>query len=372
MARIELKNLYHKYDQGPIRSHKRNQPVEADSFALQHLDLVWEDGSANALLGPSGCGKTTLLNIISGLLTPTGGQVLFDGEDVTNKPCEDRRIAQVFQFPVVYDSMSVYGNLAFPLKNDGMPDASIKERVREIAEILEIDHLLSTGISRLTGADKQRVALGRGLVRPKPAAVLLDEPLTVIDPKQQWGLRRKLRQVQQQLGITMIYVTHDQHEALTFADQVTVMSDGNVVQMATPEELHNEPATPFVGYFIGSPGMNIFECDLTGGSFQAGPISVPISKGLRQKIEAHNGPYRVGVRPENLEVSTDKASDTNPFKVLTVENNGAYKIVTLEESGIRLKARVGESTVVLEDDLVWVRIPEEHIKVFKNDRRIDL
>ena len=227
--------------------------TENPKFAVQDINITYENGSAIALLGPSGCGKTTLLEIISGLRVPTKGQVLFDGEDVTQLTARKRHIAQVFQFPVVYESMSVYGNIAFPLQNDGMEKSQVSKRVHEVAEILEISNLLNLSVGRLTPADKQKVSLGRGIVRPDTAAVLLDEPLTVIDPKAQWGLRRKLKQVQKELNFTMIYVTHDQHEALTFAEKVTVMDVGNICQVATPKVLHEEPENTFVGFFIGSP-----------------------------------------------------------------------------------------------------------------------
>ena len=210
MARIELVDVWHSYEQAA-------GDAKSENYAVKEINVVWEDGSANALLGPSGCGKTTLLQIVSGLLQPTRGKVLVDGEDMTALRAKDRHIAQVFQFPVVYDSMNVYGNLAFPLVNDGVSSDRVKKRVHEVAELLEIEHLLNHGVTRLTPADKQRVSLGRGIVREDTGAVLLDEPLTVIDPKAQWSLRRKLKQVQQELDFTMIYVTHDQHEALTFA-----------------------------------------------------------------------------------------------------------------------------------------------------------
>jgi glycerol transport system ATP-binding protein len=239
MATIELKNIWHSYSG---LKEKSKDP----KYAVENINITYENGSAVALLGPSGCGKTTLLEIISGLITPTKGQVFFDGKDVTRLTARERHIAQVFQFPVVYESMNVFGNIAFPLQNDGLDSTLIRKRVYEVAEILEITSLLDFSVAKLTSADKQRVSLGRGIVRPDTAAVLLDEPLTVIDPKAQWGLRRKLKQIQKELNFTMIYVTHDQHEALTFAEEVTVMQVGKINQNGSPIELHEEPASTCV------------------------------------------------------------------------------------------------------------------------------
>jgi len=226
MARITLSDLRHSYI---------SNPVSDEDWALKQVDLNWEDGGAYALLGPSGCGKTTLLNIISGLLTASHGQVLFDGEDVTALPPEERKIAQVFQFPVVYDTMTVYDNLAFPLRNRGVPEDEVDRRVKEVAEMNDLTAVLGKRASGLTADGKQKISLGRGLVRTDVNAILFDEPLTVIDPHLKFQLRSKLKELHQRVANTMIYVTHDQTEALTFADKVVVMNTGEIVQIGTPE-----------------------------------------------------------------------------------------------------------------------------------------
>ena len=251
MARITLDGIAHAYD---ARSPN----------ALERLDHVWQQGRAYALLGPSGCGKTTLLNIISGLIAPAAGRVLFDGKDVTHLPTERRNIAQVFQFPVIYDTMTVAQNLAFPLKNRGVERGAIKKRVAEIAALLGLTEDLPRRARGTTSETKQRISLGRGLVRADVAAILFDEPLTVIDPSLKWQLRSKLKAVHRALDLLMIYVTHDQVEALTFADEVVVMKDGRVLQTATPARLFEQPEHTFVGYFIGSPGMNLVAADVEG------------------------------------------------------------------------------------------------------------
>ena len=259
MALIGLRDLAHSYRAAP------RPPEQAPGdWALQPLDLSWDDGGAYALLGPSGSGKSTLLNILSGLLTPSRGTLTFDGVDVTRQPAKRRNIAQVFQFPVVYDTMTVAENLAFPLRNRRLDATTIRDRVAKVADILDLTADLPRRASGLTADAKQRISMGRGLVRQDVAAILFDEPLTVIDPHLKWVLRRKLKQVHQELKLTLIYVTHDQTEALTFADRVVVMDQGAVLQQGTPQELFEAPAHAFVGHFIGSPGMNFLGLDPRG------------------------------------------------------------------------------------------------------------
>jgi glycerol transport system ATP-binding protein len=255
MAKITLRNLAHSY---------LPHPKSEKDFALKEMDHVWQDGGAYALLGSSGCGKTTLLNIISGLVRPSQGRVLFGDTDVTDAPTAARNIAQVFQFPVVYDTMTVRDNLAFPLRNLGKDAGYIAQRVDAIARMIGMEESLGRKAQGLTADAKQKISLGRGMVREDVNAILFDEPLTVIDPLMKWELRTQLKSLHRQFGHTMIYVTHDQTEALTFADKVVVMYDGRVVQMGTPEELFERPAHTFVGYFIGSPGMNLFDARIEG------------------------------------------------------------------------------------------------------------
>ena len=354
MAKIELKNIHHTY----ASSRDKN------AFSIDALSMTWEDGSANALLGPSGCGKTTLLNILSGLLVPKGGQVLFDGRDVTRSSPKERHIAQVFQFPVVYDTMTVFDNLAFPLRNSGHRDAQMRPRVEEIAELLGLHDILRERARGLTPALKQKISLGRGIVREDTAAVLLDEPLTVIDPKLKWDLRRMLRDVQRALNMTMIYVTHDQHEALTFADRVTVMNDGRILQTGSPQELHDDPATPFVGFFIGSPGMNILDAHGTETGVRVGDHTIPLSRSGEAGRPKTDQALRLGIRPEHVDVSAVSVPDALPCTVTIVEDTGAYKILSLAAEGLRFKARVPEDSPLREGDRAWTQFPEQQLKLF--------
>jgi len=330
MAKIRFKNVQHAYP-----PPKGQEPV----YALREVNQVWEDGSAYALLGPSGCGKTTLLNTISGLLTPSEGQVYFDDQDVTQLPTSDRRIAQVFQFPVVYDTMTVFDNLAFPLRNRGMAETAVKKRVHQIAEMLDLSANLKKRASGLTADGKQKISLGRGLVRSDVNAILFDEPLTVIDPHLKWQLRSKLKELHQQIGVTMIYVTHDQVEALTFANKVVVMYDGAVVQVGTPVELFNKPKHTFVGYFIGSPGMNFLPCKIDRGQpvFYNNLLSTayPVSNDLSGKIE-------VGIRPEFVEF----ADDGIPVVIEKIEDLGRYQVVTVKHESEVIKMVVDEEQTI--------------------------
>ncbi len=323
MARISLRNIRHSYVE---------EPAGEEDWALKSMSVDWADGTACALLGPSGCGKTTLLNIISGLLTPTEGEVLFDDRDVTSIPPDARNIAQVFQFPVVYDTMSVYDNLAFPLRNRGVDKETIDKRVREIANMLDLEATLFTRAAGLTADGKQKISLGRGLVRADVNAILFDEPLTVIDPHLKWMLRSKLKELHQQFGATMIYVTHDQTEALTFAEQVIVMHEGAVVQIGTPIELFERPHHTFVGHFIGSPGMNLLPCELDGETPEFAGHSIQTEHPIRLKTTPDT--LQIGVRPEfvkfaetGIEVDVTKVTDIGRHAI--VETRSGDNIIRL-------------------------------------------
>src|SRR5210317_2673448 len=323
MAKVTLKNLSHSY---------LNNPQKDSDFVITDVNIDWKDGGAYALLGPSGCGKTTLLNIISGLLVPTKGQILFDDKDVTNLSPVQRDIAQIFQFPVIYDTMSVYDNLAFPLRNRGLSENEIDAKVKEIGEMLELTPTLRNRASGLTADGKQKISLGRGLVRSDVNVIMFDEPLTVIDPHLKWILRSKLKELHQEVGITMIYVTHDQTEALTFADQVVVMHEGQIVQTGTPIELFEKPKHTFVGHFIGSPGMNILPCEIKNGQVNFEGKILPNNTSI---IKKNFNKTQVGIRPEfinfskeGIKVKIKRVSDTGRHKVIDTEcSSGSIKIL---------------------------------------------
>ena len=341
MAKISLQSIKHSYSDNPV--------ADAD-FALKEINTEWDDGGAYALLGPSGCGKTTLLNIISGLLIPTRGKVVFGAKDVTGTPTSQRDIAQVFQFPVVYDTMTVFDNLAFPLRNRGIEESKIKTRVSEVARMLDLEESLGRRASGLTADGKQKISLGRGLVREDVNAILFDEPLTVIDPHLKWLLRSKLKELHQQLGTTMIYVTHDQTEALTFADRVVVMYEGTVVQVGTPVELFERPEHTFVGHFIGSPGMNVLPCTVDSGSAYFGKCRIDTASNAAELTGGEG--VELGVRPEFVEFNESGV----PVELTKVDDLGRYRVVV---------ARHEQSTIkmIVDED---VQIPSESPKVAFN------
>ncbi|MCP3954911.1 MAG: ABC transporter ATP-binding protein [Desulfobacterales bacterium] len=334
MAKIEFKGVRHAYPP---------PPGEAPEYALKEVSQVWDDGGAYALLGPSGCGKTTLLNIISGLLTPSEGAVFFDDKDITHSPTTERQIAQVFQFPVVYDTMTVYDNLAFPLRNRGMAENDVDERVKRIATMLDLEDSLKQRASGLTADGKQKISLGRGLVRPDVNVIMFDEPLTVIDPHLKWLLRSKLKELHQQIGVTMIYVTHDQTEALTFADKVVVMYDGTIVQVGTPVELFDRPNHTFVGHFIGSPGMNVLPCECIEGHAFYGNHPVPTRSTIPESPE---GKLEIGIRPEFVSFTDDGGI---PVEVLKVDDLGRYQVITVSHQRDIIKMLIAEDEAVPSD-----------------------
>ncbi|WP_323017858.1 ABC transporter ATP-binding protein [Castellaniella sp.] len=358
MARIDL-DLAHSY-QRVVRS-------DAD-YALLPLKITFDDGGAYALLGPSGCGKTTMLNIISGLVTASHGAVRFDGADCTRATPQQRNIAQVFQFPVIYDTMTVGENLAFPLRNRKVPAAQVRERVGRIAEMLDLSSVLDQRAANLAADAKQKISLGRGLVRPDVSAVLFDEPLTVIDPHLKWELRRKLKQIHHELGLTLIYVTHDQVEAMTFADQVLVMARGRVVQQGTPAELFERPRHTFVGHFIGSPGMNLL------------PVERRADRSLwladqalagADALSLPDGPLTLGIRPEYLRVLPDAAAGTVPATVQRVRHVGTSQLISARVGGQELKAHIAPDAAAPESGAqVHLALLDPHTCFYQNEELI--
>ncbi len=354
MARIEL-DLAHAY---------RPDPKQDSDYALLPLKMTFEDGGAYALLGPSGCGKTTMLNIMSGLLAPSQGTVHFDGRDVTRASPQERNIAQVFQFPVIYDTMTVAENLAFPLRNRKVPQAQITKRVGEIAEILEMSGQLNQRAAGLAADEKQKISLGRGLVRPDVSAILFDEPLTVIDPHLKWQLRRKLKQIHHELKLTLIYVTHDQVEALTFADQVMVMTRGRAVQVGSAADLFERPSHTFVGHFIGSPGMNFLagRVDQSGFHCADACLQIPLGRVLPA------GELKIGVRPEYLVPASANTEGALPVVVSQMQDVGTHVMLSATFAGQPLKARLSsDAAQYAPGDTVWLKLMCEQTCFYKDE-----
>jgi glycerol transport system ATP-binding protein len=354
MAKITLSNLAHTYFP---------YPRGEQDYALKTIDLTWDDGGAYALLGASGCGKSTLLNLISGLRRPSQGRILFGDGDVTDAPTAERNIAQVFQFPVVYDTMTVRENLAFPLRNRGMKKDYIQSRVDQVAKMIGMEDTLSRKARGLTADVKQKISLGRGMVREDVNAILFDEPLTVIDPHLKWELRTQLKKLHQDFGHTMIYVTHDQTEALTFADKVVVMHDGRIVQVGTPEELFERPAHTFVGYFIGSPGMNLLDAVIDGNVAHVGEHEAP----LGARFGHLTGRTQIGIRPEHVTVSRTGGL---PATIMRIDDVGRHRILRAEVAGAPVAVVLPEGAALPADDSCHLIFQPEKIGVFADDWRM--
>jgi len=346
MAQIRVENLHKSFDQ----------------FAAVHdSNFTVEDGTFFALLGPSGCGKTTTLRMIAGLELPTSGRILLDGEDVTFLRAARRDIAFVFQLFALYPHMNVEQNVGFPLKCQGTPRREIKQRVRETARMLRIEELLSSKISKLSGGDRQRVALGRAIVR-RPKAFLMDEPLGALDAEFRHLMCGELRELHDRINATTVYVTHDQLEAMSMADRIAVMNAGKIEQIGTPQEVYDCPASMFVADFIGSPPMNFlpFEAGLRSGdrtiNFRNVSVAVPE---VREEHAA--GPLVLGVRPEHISFS-DAAVLRG--RIFGSEYLGTTQIITLDLEAGRVKARLPSSTPVQLGETVGVTFKSDSLALF--------
>jgi glycerol transport system ATP-binding protein len=358
MARIDLADLAHSYG---------GNDADIESFALKPVTMTWRQGGAYALLGPSGCGKTTLLNLISGILSPSRGKILFDGTDITQASTRERNIAQVFQFPVIYDTMTVGQNLAFPLKNRGVPKSEIDKRVAEIAGLLDLTPNLNHKATRLTADAKQKISLGRGLVRSDVAAVLFDEPLTVIDPELKWQLRSKLKALHRELDLTMIYVTHDQTEALTFADTVVVMHDGRVVQSGTPAELFDKPAHTFVGYFIGSPGMNIVPAEVRGHEARIDGHTITLARSYDALPQGAR--IEIGVRPEFVDIA-EPAAGLLAANIERIDDLGRIRFARVKVGDVKFAARV-PAGFSPSGSAIGLKFDSPHVHVYADSRLVE-
>ena len=343
-----------------IRVEKLRKAFQ-DFTAVEDSNFTIEDGTFFVMLGPSGCGKTTTLRMIAGLELPTEGRILLDGEDVTFHRAAERDIAFVFQFFALYPHMDVAQNIGFPLKCQGVSRDEIRKRVRETARLLRIEHLLASKVSKLAGGDRQRVALGRAIVR-RPKAFLMDEPLGALDSEFRHLMCDELRELHDRVAATTIYVTHDQHEAMSMADQIAVMNRGIVEQIGPPQEIYDRPANMFVANFIGSPPLNFVPFE---GVLRRGESSVSIRDASIAVPEVHEdaarGPLALGVRPEHVTLS-----DVAPIRgrVFGTEYLGTNQIVTVDIEQGQIKARVPTRLPVRIGETVGLAFQPEHLVVF--------
>jgi len=346
MAQIRVENLRKQF--GNFTA------VKGSSFTI-------EDGSFFVMLGPSGCGKTTTLRMIAGLELPSEGRILLDGEDVTFLRASRRDIAFVFQMFALYPHLNVRRNIAYPLRCQGVPRAEIKQRIEETARLLQIEHLLDRGVSGLSGGDRQRVALGRAIVR-RPKAFLMDEPLGALDSEFRRVMCGELRQLHERIGATTVYVTHDQLEAMAMADQIAVMNHGVVEQIATPQQIYDAPASMFVADFIGSPPMSFLRFD---GAVRQGEHSVRIGEAVvevpKLREEGMQGALALGARPEHVLLTSDGALRG---RVLGAEYLGTTQIVTLQTQHGQVKARLASTKSVSLGDNVGIGFRTECLALF--------
>ena len=309
MAEIELRNV--------------TKVFSGDVVAIDDVSLSIGDGEFIALVGPSGCGKSTLLRAIAGLEDVTSGEISIGGRDVTDLAPRHRDIAMVFQSYALYPHMSVRQNLGYGLKVRRMSKAETRERVDRVAELLGLDELLERKPAQLSGGQRQRVAMGRAIVR-EPQAFLMDEPLSNLDAKLRVGMRASLSQLHQQLGVTTVYVTHDQVEAMTLGQRVAVMKDGHILQVDTPQALYEHPRDLFVAGFIGSPAMNLVEATVDGAEVAFGQFRLPLDARRLPSPSGSGSRVILGIRPEAFE---DAAFASPALPTLSAE------VVVLEELG---------------------------------------
>lgn len=303
-----------------------------DVIAVDEISFeIGDEGNLVVLLGPSGCGKTTTLRMVAGLEEPDSGNVIFDGEDITDLPPQDRDVAMVFQSYALYTHMNVKENIEYPLDVRGYEDGEKDEKVREVSELLEISHLLDHEPKDLSGGEQQRVALARALVR-EPKIFLMDEPLSNVDAKRRLQMRADLKNLQKKLGITTLYVTHDQEEAMAVGDKIVVMNEGRLEQFGEPQEIYEEPGTKFVGGFIGTPSMNFFEGEVRNRAkepvFKSENIELSLPTGSVEKLMEYEG-VTLGIRPSCLDILDAEEDLTVPVKVYAIESLGNKAVVSV-------------------------------------------
>lgn len=342
MAQVKLNGVGKTYPNG-------FEAVKPSSFDIA-------DGEFVVLVGPSGCGKSTLLRMVAGLESITAGSLFIGDREVNDVDPADRDVAMVFQNYALYPHMTVRKNIGYGLKNRGTSSAEIEAKVQEAAKMLDLGALLDRKPSQLSGGQRQRVAMGRAVVRD-PALFLFDEPLSNLDAKLRNQMRIEIKALQRRLGVTSIYVTHDQVEAMTMADRIIVLNGGEIEQIGTPAEIYHNPASKFVASFMGAPPMNLLDAQLEDGKVLVNGSTVLAAPGTRH----HSGPVTMGIRPED--VAIDEAGDT-PFTIDIVEELGAHRLLHGRLGGHAFTVHVGKETVADAGE-VKLRIKPNAIRLFQ-------
>jgi multiple sugar transport system ATP-binding protein len=348
MASVELKQVSKSYD--------------GKTTVIHGIDLHIEHGEFVVFVGPSGCGKSTLLRMIAGLEGISGGDVVIDGKRVNDEPPRNRDIAMVFQDYALYPHKSLYENMAFGLRLRKTPEDEIKRRVMDASKLLRIDHMLDRKPAALSGGQRQRVAIGRAIVR-QPKVFLFDEPLSNLDAQLRGEMRTEIKKLHQRLGATIIYVTHDQVEAMTLADRIAVLSAGHKMQYATPHQIYNTPAALFVAGFTGSPAMNLVPCSLQGDRLSLGDAHFEVPAALADKA-ASASQLTFGIRPENIALSPQPGSVPVPASVVLTEPLGAETLVTFKVGHCELVARCAASFDQAPGTALPVYLAQEHMHLF--------
>ena len=334
----------------------------ADFTAVDNISFTIPKSSVTVLLGPSGCGKTTLMRMIAGLETPTSGKVFFGEHEVTNVPTKRRNIGMVFQYPVIYRGTSVRKNLELPLLSEKLSKAELDKRIDEVAEILDLTSVLKRQVEELDNGTRQKIAVGREVAR-QPRIILFDEPITNIDLTSKLELKRSMKELFGRLQQTIVYVTHDQTEAMTLADQIALMQDGVITQSDSPKEIYEKPNSQFAGWFLGNPGMNFVPPEFIKVS--GSKITSPL---FTQTIDLGSKASSVdtfGVRAEGISVTTSQAKDGVQARVTrkSIGAGGQY-LLDLAVGSLLIKARVSHSVGRDATDAVWASIASENITFF--------
>jgi len=355
VAEIQIKNLCKDF--GKVK-------------AVIDLNLDIKDKEMLCFLGPSGCGKTTSLRMVAGLERPTSGTIHIGGKDVTNLPPRDRDIAMVFENYALYPQMTVFENIAFPLKVKEVPEIEIKEKVMKAAGILEIQDLVDRNINQLSGGQKQRVAMGRAIVR-NPSVFLMDEPISHLDAQLRAHMRGEIKRLQKDLGTTMIYVTHDQLEAMSMADRIAIMNFGVLQQLGTPDEIFNEPVNEFVAGFIGDPPINFINGNLiedNGRIYirnEEFSFELPDEKASVLKKISSYGSVRLGIRPTHFKVHNEKTDQIGiPAEVYISEPLGEIQIIDLSFKAEKIKVVTSPDVKVDIGEKVWLTFALEKAHIF--------